>query len=166
MTRAKKKCGKRQTRHVQCRQRTVKRKPEDGRPRGTYKRFPFEQTRLGFLLKYEMPVVYDIVMDRYKDMPFPQPQAEVIELICKASKDISYQKPKFRRCMDEYIAWGIYCRRAKVLTEGRKNYYESIRKKKMEAFIARNRQRIEKMKRRLFNNDSKSKEEIACFPEN
>lgn len=99
-------------------------------------------------------------------MPFPQPTAEVIELICKASKDPTYQKPKFRRAMNEYVAYGIYCKRGKVLTEKRKAYYESVRKKKMEAFIARNREKIARMKRQLFNNDIKNKGAEDCISGN
>ena len=37
---------------------TSPRKREDGRPKGILKRFPFDETRLGFMLRYEMPVVY------------------------------------------------------------------------------------------------------------
>lgn len=153
MTKAKRVRGNRQTKYIPP--GAVKRKFEQGRPRGTLKKFPFEQTRLGFLLKYEMPVAYDIIMQRYKDKSFPHPEAEVIELVCKASRDFTYKKPKFRRCMNEYIATGLYCKRPKLLTEGRKVYYESVRKKKMEAFVARNRKKILKYKQQLFNIDLK-----------
>lgn len=54
--------------------------------------------------------------------------------------------------MNEYIASGICCKRGKVLTEGRKAYYESIRKKKMEAFIRENRKKIKVLKQQAFNN--------------
>ena len=37
------------------------RKREDGRPQGTLKRFPFDETRIGFMLRYEMPVVYHLL---------------------------------------------------------------------------------------------------------
>lgn len=158
MTGVKKKQGKRQTQYVPPGK--SKRKVADGRPRGTFKKFPFEQTRLGFLLKYEMPVVYDIVMDKYKDPSCLRPLAEVIELVSKASKDPTYKKPKFRRYMDEYIATGTCCKRAKVLTPELRVYYESIRKRKMEAFIARNRSKIEKMKREFIKNSFKSDSEV------
>lgn len=48
--------------------------------------------------------------------------------------------------MNEYIANGLCCKRGKVLTEGRKAYYESVRKKKMEAFISENRKKIKILK--------------------
>ena len=38
--------------------------------------------------------------------------------------------------MNAYIADGLCCKRGKILTPGRKAYYESVRRKKMEAFIA------------------------------
>lgn len=130
----------------------------EGRPQGTNKKYSFEQTRLGFLLKYEMPVVYDIVMEQCKNQPFPHPSPQVIELVSRASKDPTYRKPKFRRCMDEYIATGICCKRAKILTPNLKVYYESIRKKKMEAFIAGNRKKIKRFEQELakktFKNES------------
>ncbi|UYI64259.1 hypothetical protein [Bacteroides ovatus] len=154
MTKAKRVRGSRQTKYIPP--GPVKRKFEQGRPKGTCKKYPFEQTRLGFLLKYEMPVAYGIIMQRYKDKSFPHPEAEVIELVCKASRDPTYKKPKFRRCMNEYAATGLYCKRPKLLTEGRKEYYESVRKKKMEAFIARNQKKILKYKQLLFKNDLKS----------
>lgn len=54
--------------------------------------------------------------------------------------------------MDKYIANGLCCKRGKVLTEGRKAYYESIRRKKMEAFINGNRKKIKIFKQQTFNN--------------
>ncbi len=154
MTKAKKKQGKRQTRNIPAAKQ--KRTFAEGRPQGTHKKYPFEQTRLGFLLKYEMPVVYGIVMESCKDRTFPHPSPQVIELVSRASKDPTYRKPKFRRCMDEYIATGICCKRAKVLTPELKAYYESIREKKMEAFIAKNQKKIKRFKKDLFNNAFKN----------
>lgn len=150
MTRAKITYGRRQTRFIPVVKK--KRAFAEGRPQGTNKKYPFEQTRLGFLLKYEMPVVYDIVMDKCKSQLFPHPSPQVIEFVSRASKDPTYKKPKFRRCMDEYIATGICCKRPKILTPKLRVYYQSIRKKKMDEFIARNRRKIERMKRELFNN--------------
>lgn len=149
MTRAKRKYGSRQTKFVPAREKRVF---ADGRPKGTRKKFPFEQTPLGFLLKYEMPVVYDILQDKYKDPRRFHPAAEVVELVCRASGDPTYKKPKFRRCMNAYIADGLCCKRGKVLTEGRRVYYESVRRKKMEAFIAGNRKKIKILGEQVFNN--------------
>lgn len=123
-----------------------KRQKQDGRPKGTYKKFSFKQTKLGFMLKYEMPIVYGIIMRPYAFCPFPEPEPALIEKICKASKDLSYRKPKFRRYMNEYIRYGICCKRAKWLTEKRKAYYETMRQNKLNAYIRKNRKRIEKIR--------------------
>ena len=56
--RMKRKKNTRQTRSIR---QTAPRRREDGRPRGTLKRFPFDETRLGFMLRYEMPVVYHLL---------------------------------------------------------------------------------------------------------
>lgn len=99
-----------------------------------------------------MPVVYDIIMDKYKDHRLQHPLPEVIELVSRASKDPTYKKPKFRRCMDEYIANGLYCRRPRKLTPELAAYYETIRKKKMEDYIAGNRKKLKAFKQHLVNN--------------
>lgn len=155
MTRTKNRNGRRQTAYVPPKGRRKKRKLQDGRPRGTYKKYPFEQTRLGFLLKYEMPVVYRLLMLRYKDVPFPQPSPDVIRVICRGSRDKTCKKGKFKRAFEEYARNGICCRRPKLLTEKRKSYYDSIRKKKMQAFIRENREKIEQMRKQTFKNNIK-----------
>ena len=99
-----------------------------------------------------MPVVYDILQDKYKNPRRFHPAAEVVELVCRASRDPTYKKPKFRRCMSAYIADGLCCKRGKILTQERKAYYESVRRKKMEAFIAGNRKKIKILQEQVFNN--------------
>lgn len=122
---------------------------EDGRPRGTYKKYPFEETRLGFLLKYEAPVVYSIILNLTPQSVFPEPKVELIEQVCQASGDPSLRKPKFYRYLEEYRYLGIYCRRPKRLTPERKAYYEKIRKKKLACFIRENRQTIRQELQRI-----------------
>jgi hypothetical protein len=128
-----------------------KRQKQDGRPKGTYKKFPFGQTKLGFMLKYEMPIIYNIIMQPYAFCTFPEPDPNLIEKVCKASRDPSYKKSKFRRYMNEYIAHGIYCKRGKYLTNKRRSYYESIRKNKLKQYIQKNKERIERMKKKILN---------------
>ena len=123
------------------------RRKEDGRPKGTYKRFPFEQTKLGFMLKYEVAVVYGIIMNMTPKVHFPEPSLFLIETICGASKDPSFQKKKFLRYLEEYARDGLFCKRGKVLTAGRKVYYESVREKKVDKFIEQNRAQIEWMRK-------------------
>ena len=113
-----------------------------GRPKGTLKRFPFEQTRIGFMLRYEMPVVYHLIRQLCgKQSPF-EPDWRVIDSVARASRDVSYKKAKFRRYLDEYREKGCYCLRGKTLTPKRKEYYDSVRKHKTEEFIRMNRRII------------------------
>jgi hypothetical protein len=125
------------------------RRKEDGRPTGTYKKYQFEETRLGFLLKYEAPAVYGIIMNLTPRAVYPEPKADLIEQVCRASGDPSLRKPKFYRYLQEYRELGIYCRRPKQLTPERKAYYEKVRKKKLARFIRENRQTIRQELRRM-----------------
>ena len=113
-----------------------------GRPKGTLRRFPFDETRIGFMLRYEMTMVYHLLRQLCgKQSPF-EPDWRVIDSVARASKDISYKKPKFKRYLDEYREKGLYCSRGRELTPKRKAYYESIRKHKSEEYIRINRRII------------------------
>ena len=100
------------------------RKREDGRPQGTLKRFPFDETRIGFMLRYEMPVVYHLLRRLCATQQL-RAGLQVIRSVAEASKDPSCGKAKFRRYLDEYRRNGVYCRRGKRLTPERKAYYEA-----------------------------------------
>lgn len=147
MARAKKYRGARTTQVPQMSR--FPRRKEDGRPTGTYKKYQFEETRLGFLLKYEAPAVYGIIMNLTPRAVYPEPKADLIEQVCRASGDPSLRKPKFYRYLQEYRELGIYCRRPKQLTPERKAYYEKVRKKKLARFIRENRQTIRQELRRM-----------------
>lgn len=121
--------------------RRGKRRKEDGRPRGTFKKYKFEETKLGFMLKHETPVVYNILMNTLIRTSNSEPSVELIEVICCASQDISFKKPKFRRYLKEYAQCGLYCHRAKRMTPERDAYYKRIRSIKLATFIQKN-QRI------------------------
>lgn len=125
------------------------RRKEDGRPTGTYKKYRFEETRLGFLLKYEAPAVFSIILNLTPRAVFPEPKVELIEQVCRASGDPSLRKPKFFRYLEEYRDMGIYCRRPKRLTPERTLYYERLRKKKLGCFIKENRATIQQELRRI-----------------
>lgn len=71
-----------------------------------------------------------------------EPDWRVIDSVAKASKDPSYDKPKFKRYLKEYQEKGCFCLRGKTLTPERKEYYESIRKHKAEEYIRQNRRVI------------------------
>lgn len=117
-----------------------KRRKEDGRPKGTLKRYKFEETRLGFMLKYETPIVYNILMNSLS--LFSAPTIEMIEIVCQASNDSSFRKPKFKRYLNEYARTGLYCHRPKRMTPVRESYYIRLRAVKMSAFIKKNQKRI------------------------
>ena len=114
-----------------------------GRPKGTLRQFPFEQTRIGFMLRYEMPIVYGILKQLCGSQSPFEPEWWVIDSVAKASKDTSYGKPKFKRYLLEYQEKGLYCLRGKVLTPKRKAYYESVQKHKTQEYIRKNRRLLE-----------------------
>ena len=121
---------------------TVSPAAEGGRPQGTLKRFPFDETRIGFMLRYEMPVVYHLLRRLCATQQPFEPDWQVIRSVAEASKDPSCGKAKFRRYLDEYRRDGVYCRRGKRLTPERKAYYEGICRRKREEYIRRNRRRL------------------------
>lgn len=110
-------------------------KDRGGRPEGSLKRFPFVETRLGFMLRYETPVAYDLVMRLSPPSRRQCPYPELVEAVCAASPDPAFRKPKFRRYMDEYARDGVYCRRGKRLTPERARYYERLRERRLEEYI-------------------------------
>jgi hypothetical protein len=120
-----------------------KRRKEDGRPKGTLKRFRFEETKLGFFLKYEVPVVYDLIMELTPLENDGEPPLLLVKMICQGSSDPSLKKAKYLRYLEEYASLGLCCKRARQLTAKREAYYKGIRKKKMAKFILQNRERIE-----------------------
>ena len=118
--------------------RRRKRLKEDGRPRGTFKKYKFEETKLGFMLKHETPVVYGILTNTLIWTSCSEPSVELIEVICRASQDTSFKKPKFRRYLKEYAQCGLYCHRPKRMTPEREAYYKRIRSIKLATFIQYN----------------------------
>lgn len=94
------------------------------------------------MLKYEMPVVYYLLRRLSSPAPLFEPEWQLVDSVCRASKDPSYKKPKFKRYLEEYARNGVYCKRGKRLTPERLVYYESIRRKKLAAFVRENRKRL------------------------
>lgn len=103
-----------------------------GRPVGTKKKFHFSQTRLGFMMKYETPLEYNILMKK-ADVSnyFYEPPIAQIKLLASASEDPSFKKPKFKKYLEEYEKDGLCCGRPKILTEKRRIYYNDMFEKKM-----------------------------------
>lgn len=106
-----------------------------GRPKGTYKRYSFEQTRLGFFLKYECPALYEVLLRLALHGEFAEPKIQLIEIVCRNSNDSSLKKPKFERYLEEYRKKGVYCTRPKQMTPQRESYYKRIRGKKAKEYL-------------------------------
>ena len=119
---------------------------ETGRPRNSYKRYRFEETRLGFFLKYEVPVVYGILENLTPPGPFFEPPYLLVKKVCEASSDTSLKKPKFMRYLQEYKRTGLFCHKPIKITPVKEAYYKGIRDKKMHRFIQQNRSRIAHMR--------------------
>ena len=141
MPKAQKYKGVRLTRQMTLPQKRPHQK-EHGRPRGTLKKYSFEQTRLGFMLKHECPAIYEVITRMITYYNFVNPTVEFIEIICRNSNDCSLKKAKFKRYLQEYKENGIYCHRAKKMTPKREIYYEKIRKNKIQKYIKGNEKRV------------------------
>ena len=110
-------------------------KDPGGRPRGSLKRFPFAQTPLGFMLLYEAPATYEVLMRLCTARQRAEPPVRIIKAVCAASAEPALCKPKFRRYLERYEREGCCCRRGKCLTPERERYYEELRRTRMENYI-------------------------------
>lgn len=106
-----------------------------GRPKGTKKKRQFEETKLGFLLKYEAPIEYELIMSSTPKSIFPEPSIKVIEAITLASPNPVFQKNKFFRYLEDYKKNKLFCIRAKILTAKRKIFYERIQMNQIKKYI-------------------------------
>ena len=112
------------------------------------------------MLRYEMPVVYYLLRRLSPPAPLFEPEWTLVDSVSRASKDPSYNKPKFKRYLEEYARDGVYCKRGKRLTSERLAYYESVRRKKLETFIQANRKRFKVLPRLKVKNGLLGEEEI------
>lgn len=99
------------------------------------------------MLRYETPVVYDILMRVCPASQREEPRAEVVEAVCAASDEAAFRKPKFFRYLDRYRREGVCCRRGKRLTPQRERYYEALRRTRLEGYILRHWDEIERLGR-------------------
>lgn len=95
------------------------------------------------MLRYEVPIVYSVLMQLLPFSHWPEPPFEVVKAVCEASRDLSLKKAKFFRYLEEYRLTGLYCRRPKRLTPERRSYYQRLREKKLNHYIRKNRLQID-----------------------
>lgn len=110
--------------------RSVPKTGKRGRAKGTVRKRKFEETRLGFFLKYETPMEYQLIMQSIPMGENGVPPVELIEFVGKASLDPSFSKPKFKRYLEEYREQGVCIPYTIKLTARKMNYYNKIMKSK------------------------------------
>lgn len=84
-----------------------RKRPKPPQKRGRKrKRRDFDETRIGFFLKHEAPVEYDLLMNKLCNNRAPT--ADLIEQVGYASLNPLFKKTKFRRALIEYRKYGLY----------------------------------------------------------
>lgn len=83
------------------------------------------------------------------------PPLPLVKLVCAASKDPSLKKPKFKRYMELFERDGLYCKRPTVMTPEKKPFYDQMRRRKLEGFIARNAKLIGMIRKQMIADASK-----------
>lgn len=106
-----------------------------GRPKGTRKQRQFEQTRLGFFLKYEAPIEYELIMRSTPQSAFPKPSIHLIETIAIASHNPVFKKNKYFKYLQEYKDKGLYMKEPKLLTESRRVFYQTLMDNRVKRYI-------------------------------
>ena len=122
----------------------TKRNGLPGRPKGTKARRQFDETKLGFIIKYEAPLEYDMIMKTCPDSNFPEPDIDLIEAIANISTDKLFSKPIFWRYFDIYKRDGCFATRAMRLTPLLKNKYERVVENKIKNYIKAKRSDIKR----------------------
>lgn len=83
-----------------------------------------------------------MVMSMTPPGPFRTPPYLLVKKMCESSPDPSFQKPKFRRYLQEYLEKGVYCHEGVKITPKKEAYYKGIRERKMRTFIDQNHELI------------------------
>lgn len=93
----------------------------------------FDETRVGYFLKLEAPLEYNLIMEVSGNVSAPS--ADLIEAIGYASLNLLFKKPKFRRALIEYRKNGLYAGDPKKSCVEKELYYISVRKHNMQKAI-------------------------------
>ena len=90
-----------------------RKKPRKKSGRKKIKRL-FEETRVGFILKYEAPLEFDLLIEASGLKGAPP--ADLIEAVGYASINEIFKTPEFRRALLLYRKTGLYCGKPKRIT--------------------------------------------------
>ena len=77
----------------------------------------FEETRLGFYIKYNAPVEYELIISITPNKKNPEPKTNVIEAIAAASNNPVLQSQKFFTYLDDYKKNKLYSDKVMKITE-------------------------------------------------
>lgn len=114
-------------------------KHRPGRPRKRKKKKTFKdrrqknefiETRVGYFLKLEAPLEYDLILQVSGNN---DPHPDLIEMIGYGSMNPLFKKPKFRKALIEYRSVGCYAYRAKQIDPITELSY--IKRRKMLNFL-------------------------------
>ena len=100
-----------------------KRQKSPGRKR---KKRTFDETRIGFFLKHEAPLEYDLIYNQICGRGAPT--ADLIEQVGYSSLNPLFKKPKFRRALIEYRKYGLYCGKPASSDAQTEMYYIQLRR--------------------------------------
>ena len=82
-------------------------KKPQGKQRGRKRlKREFDQTKVGFFLKHEAPIEYELLCNKLCSNRAPS--ADLIEQIGYSSLNPLFKKAKFRRALIEYRKYGLY----------------------------------------------------------
>lgn len=119
-----------QPNRLQMKTKVKKRKRKPGRPKG-HRLKPFDQTRIGFLLKHEVPIEYQLLMEVTENLKLRAPSSELIEAVGYASNDPFFRKTKYWRCLMDYKKYGLRPPVAVKTNVSKELYYIRLRIAKM-----------------------------------
>lgn len=108
------------------------------------------------MLKYELPALYEIILQMTPKGVFVEPTMRTICVVCSASNDPALKKPKFLRYLEEYRHKGICCNRPKRLTAKREQFYTKMHEKKLNLYIQRNEDKVQRMRLEIKQKSKKS----------
>lgn len=93
----------------------------------------FEETALGYLLKYEAPIEYSLILTTLGEKQAPS--ANFIEAISYASINPLFRKSKFRRALIEYRQHGLYSEHRNLANKSAVEYHQQVYLSQISKFL-------------------------------